>query len=468
MAGRLVVVSNRVSVPGARGAAAGGLAVGLQAALRERGGLWFGWSGAHCDEPVEKPSIVEKDKVTYALLDLSREEHRGYYAGFSNRALWPICHYRIDLASFDPHAYATYRKVNARFAAALKPLLRDDDVIWVHDYHLVPLAGELRRLGCGHRIGFFLHIPFPAAQVFATLPSHQELGHDLTEYDVVGLHTRTDVEQLTDYLTRELHAPGRGRRSPRHRHAPGPAAGLPDRDRRARGREDGGLRRGQATGQGAGSLARRPQADRRDRPARLQQGHRRAAARLRAARARRTAKHRRSATLLQISAPSREEVPEYQSMRRSIERLVGHINGRFGEHDWTPVRYLNRTYSRRSVTGFCAISKVGLVTPLRDGLNLVAEEYVAAQPEADPGVLVLSRFAGAAEYLDGALIVNPYDVAGVAKALDQALTMPLEERQERHARMMNGRAHLRHRRLAPRLSGRSGGEQASEPRRAAA
>jgi trehalose 6-phosphate synthase len=147
-------------------------------------------------------------------------------------------------------------------------------------------------------------------------------------------------------------------------------------------------------------------------------------------------KHRRSATLLQISAPSREEVPEYQSMRRSIERLVGHINGRFGEHDWTPVRYLNRTYSRRSVTGFCAISKVGLVTPLRDGLNLVAEEYVAAQPEGDPGVLVLSRFAGAAEYLDGALIVNPYDVAGVAIALDRALTMPLEERQERHARMM--------------------------------
>ena len=435
MAGRLVVVSNRVSVPGARGAAAGGLAVGLLAALRERGGLWFGWSGAHCEEPVETPSVTEKDKVTYALLDLSREEHRGYYAGFSNRALWPICHYRVDLASFDPHAYTTYRQVNARFAAALKPLLRDDDLLWIHDYHLVPLAGELRRLGCRQRMGFFLHIPFPAAQVFATLPCHQELGRDLTEYDVVGLHTRTDVEQLTDYLTRELHARDEGgdvlstgTRRVRLLACP---IGIDVREVEKMAASAEAKRQAKALGASLDGRKLIVGIDRLDYSKGIIE-------RLRAFEqlVRDDGKHRRSATLLQISAPSREEVPEYQSMRRSIERLVGHINGRFGEHDWTPVRYLNRTYSRRSVTGFCAISKVGLVTPLRDGLNLVAEEYVAAQPEGDPGVLVLSRFAGAAEYLDGALIVNPYDVAGVAIALDRALTMPLEERQERHARMM--------------------------------
>lgn len=435
MAGRLVVVSNRVSVPGPRKAAAGGLAVGLQAALRERGGLWFGWSGEHAEEPVEQPRLVEQGKVAFALLDLTREEHRGYYAGFSNRALWPVCHYRIDLASFDPHAYQTYREVNARFAAALRPLLRDDDLVWVHDYHLVPLAGELRRLGCRQRIGFFLHIPFPAAQVFATLPCHQDLGRDLAQYDLVGLHTRTDVEQLTDYLTRELRAKEEGHDllacdGRRVQLLASPIGiDLADVEKLTRSAEA----RRQAKALEASLAGRRliVGIDRLDYTKGIIE-------RLRAFEQllRDYGSQRRNVTLMQISAPSREEVPEYQSMRRSIERLVGHINGRFGEHDWVPVRYLNRTYSRRAVMGFCAISKVGLITPLRDGLNLVAEEYVAAQPEADPGVLVLSRFAGAAEYLDGALIVNPYDVAGVAKALDRALTMPLEERQERHRRML--------------------------------
>ncbi len=435
MAGRLVVVSNRVSVPGARGTAAGGLAVGLQAALRERGGLWFGWSGAHSEEPVEQPAITERDKVTYALLDLSRDEHRGYYAGFSNRALWPICHYRIDLASFDPQAYTTYRQVNARFAAALKPLLRDDDLVWIHDYHLVPLAGELRRLGCAQRMGFFLHIPFPAAQVFATLPCHQELGRDLAEYDLVGLHTRTDVDQLTDHLTRELHARNEGgdviacgKRRTRLLACP-IGIDVPEVEKFTRSAE--AKRQAKALKESLNDRKLIVGIDRLDYTKGITERLRAFEQLLREDEA-----HRRAVTLMQVSAPSREEVPEYQTMRRSIERLVGHINGRFGEHDWVPVRYLNRTYSRRTVTGFCSISTVGLVTPLRDGLNLVAEEYVAAQPEADPGVLVLSRFAGAAEYLKGALIVNPYDVAGVAKALDQGLTMPLEERQERHRSML--------------------------------
>jgi trehalose 6-phosphate synthase len=442
--GRLVVVSNRVSVPAARGAAAaGGLAVGLRAALRERGGLWFGWSGAHGDEEAaSEPRLVEQGNVAYALLDLSREEYRGYYAGFANRALWPLCHYRVDLASFEPENYATYRRVNRRFAEALEPLLRPDDLVWVHDYHLIPLATELRALGCRQRLGFFLHIPFPAAQVFATLPCHDELGRDLAGYDVLGFHTRTDVRQFADHQTRELGAKlvegggeegvlsGEGGR--RYRAIACPiGVDVAEVERLGRSaearRQAAGLREGLHGGKlvvgvdrldytkGIPQRLRAFEAMLRDRPEYAKD---------------------RSVTFLQISAPSREEVPEYQTLRRSIERLAGHINGRFGDHDWTPLRYVNKTYNRRALAGFFALSSACLLTPLRDGLNLVAEEYVVVQDPADPGVLVLSRFAGAAEVLDGALNVNPHDVAGTAAALARALDMPLAERQERHVALM--------------------------------
>jgi trehalose 6-phosphate synthase len=437
--GRLVVVSNRVSVPSARGgASAGGLAVGLQAALRERGGLWFGWSGEHGEEASDGPKLVEQGNVTYALLDLTKDEHKGYYANFANRALWPICHYRTDLASFDPAAYATYREVNRRFARALRPLLREDDVVWVHDYHLIPLAGELRALGCGQRLGFFLHIPFPAAQVFATLPCHAGLGRDLAQYDLAGFHSCGDVQQFTDYMTRELGAEAEGeglqtlRLGERRLRTLACPIGVDAREVEKLAASAEAKRQAEGLERSLQGRKLVMGVDRLDYTKGIPE-------RLRAFEhlLRERPEHRRAVTMMQISAPSREEVPEYTSMRRSIERLAGHINGRFGEHDWMPLRYINRAYNRKALAGFFAISKVGLVTPLRDGLNLVAEEYVVAQPEDDPGVLVLSRFAGAAELLaGGALIVNPYDIAGMAEAYDRALTMPPKERRERRARMM--------------------------------
>lgn len=440
---RLVVVSNRVSVPSGRaGPAAGGLAVGIQAALKERGGLWFGWSGEHSqDAATAAPRLVERGNVAYALLDLSREEHRGYYAGFSNRALWPLCHYRTDLASFEPEDYATYRRVNRRFAEALKPLLRPDDLVWVHDYHLIPLATELRDLGCGQRLGFFLHIPFPAAQVFATLPCHDELGRDLARYDVVGFHTRTDVRQFTDHQTRELGArllaegdtESALAAEGRHLEAIACPIGVDVAEVERLGRSAEARR--QAAGLKEGLRGRKliVGVDRLDYTKGIPQRLRAFEAMLRD---RPEFVKERSVTFLQISAPSREEVPEYQSLRRSIERLAGHVNGRFGDHDWVPLRYVNKTYGRKALAGFFALSSACLLTPLRDGLNLVAEEYVVVQDSADPGVLVLSRFAGATEVLDGALAVNPYDVHGTAARIAQALAMPLAERQERHAALM--------------------------------
>jgi trehalose 6-phosphate synthase len=432
MPGRLVVVSNRVSVPSARGAA-GGLAVGLKAALRERGGLWFGWSGEHGEQ--EEPRLIEQGKITYALLDLTDREYEGYYAGFANRALWPICHYRIDLASFDADDYATYKRVNERFAKALLPLLRPEDRIWVHDYHLLPLGAALRRQGARQRLGFFLHIPFPAAQVFATLPCHEELGRALCEYDVIGLHGRTDAEQCADYLVRELRADPLG--GNRYRYGTREfelltcPIGIEPKEVVKLLRSAEGKRQAQALESALGSRKLIIGADRLDYTKGIPQ-------RLRAFEQLlvQHESHRRQVALMQISAPSREEVPEYQNMRRSIERLVGHINGRFGEHDWVPVRYMNRTYSRGVLANFLARAQIGLITPLRDGLNLVAEEFVVTQPEDNPGVLVLSRFAGAAELLEGALIVNPYDTGGMAAALNRALLMPREERQDRYRTML--------------------------------
>ena len=435
MAGRLVVVSNRVSVPKGRGASAGGLAVGVRAALRERGGLWFGWSGETAAEPSPEPRTIEDGRVTYALIDLTPQERHDYYAGFANRTLWPLFHYRVDLTTYDLGWLDTYRAVNRRFAEILGPLLEPDDLVWVQDFHLIPLAAELRRLGHRNRLGFFLHVPFPAAQVFAALPCHAELALGMCAYDVVGFHTPVDVEQFSDYVTRELGGSARGDGhlvvGDKKFQALGTPIGIDVREVERLRDSAEGRRQGAGLVDSVGSRKLIVGVDRLDYskgiPERLRayemllQEH---------------PNHRREVVCLQISAPSREDVQEYRDLRRGIERLAGHIIGRFSEADWVPLRYVNRTYSRRAVVGFFATSRVGLVTPLRDGLNLVAQEYVAAQPVDDPGVLVLSRFAGAAAFLKGALIVNPYDVPGTAAAIDQALTMPKAQRRERHAALM--------------------------------
>jgi len=435
---RLVVVSNRVTqIAKGKAASAGGLAVGVHAALAELGGLWFGWSGAVTAAPAGPPRRSHSGRIDYLLTDLSEEEHAGYYAGFANRTLWPLCHYRPDLVRYEHAWWATYRAVSRRFAEALAPLLEDGDLVWVHDYHLIPLGHELRQLGVKARIGFFLHIPFPAAQMLVVMPWHRQLVQDLCAYDVLGFQTPSDVQQLKDYVAREL----------------GGEVDAPER-MRALGRtvEVLACPIGIDVAEMA-SLAAGPEA----------QTH---ATRMRAALRRRTLmmgvdrldyskglperlraydtllrehpEQRGAVTLLQISAPSREEVPEYVSLRAEVEQLAGSINGRYGDPDWVPLRYINRAYPRRALAGFYRLARVGFLTPMRDGLNLVALEFVAAQDEADPGVLVLSRFAGAASILDaaGALIINPSDVVDTAGALHRALGMSREERTDRWRGMM--------------------------------
>ncbi|QOT76980.1 alpha,alpha-trehalose-phosphate synthase (UDP-forming) [Cupriavidus basilensis] len=437
--GRLVAVSNRVADP--RNVAAGGLAVALGEALKATGGMWFGWSGkiveaAQGGTPGEgELHIQQAGNVTLATVDLCREDHDAYYQGYSNGVLWPVFHYRIDLADFDSGYLNIYRRVNQLFARKLAPLLRPDDVIWIHDYHLIPLASELRAMGCGQRMGFFLHIPLPPPLILAAIPQHEWLMRALFAYDLVGFQSQLDLEHFSRYVQSEAQAEPMGEYRFRAFHRTVRAQAFPigiDVDEFAalgqceESRETYEMMRGQYS-----SRRLLLGIDRLDYSKGLPQ-------RLKAVRTlmAQYPENRRSATLIQIAAPSRETVDAYADLRRELEGLSGAINGEYGELDWMPVRYIHRTTARRRLPGLCRACRVALVTPLRDGMNLVAKEFVAAQDPDDPGVLVLSRFAGAAEQLREALLVNPYDINATAQAIQQALHMPLAERQSRHQKLL--------------------------------
>ena len=432
---RLVIVSNRTAAPRDRNARAGGLAVALREALQRRGGVWFGWSGDVSDAPSDQAKVQDVGNIRFATMDLLPDDHDAFYNQFANGTLWPLCHYRLGLFEFRRVGFEGYLRVNRLFAERLAPLLRPDDIIWVHDYHFFSLGAELRDLGVRNPIGFFLHIPFPAPEVLTVLPRHRRLLSNICAYDLVGLQTDLDVLAFRNMLVREVggtvdddgrfHAFGQR----------GTVAAFPvgiDTDGFARLAEAGvgGLDASRLRD----SLAGRKMVIGVDRldyskglPQRLEafemmlQTHE---------------QHRRKVTFMQIAPISRGEVEQYRTLRRDLEGRVGHINGRFAEFDWAPVRYLNKAFPRQTLAGFYRAAAVGLVTPLRDGMNLVAKEYVAAQNGDDPGVLVLSRFAGAARELPQALIVNPFDVEEVADAIDQALVMPQHERQARWSEMM--------------------------------
>jgi trehalose 6-phosphate synthase len=436
---RLVVVSNRVADP--RRTAAGGLAVAVGEALTTTGGLWFGWSGNVIEggqggaAGEGKVHLQRAGNVTLATVDICREDHDTYYRGYANGVLWPVFHYRLDLADFDAGYIEGYRRVNRMFAHKLAPMLQADDVIWVHDYHLIPLAAELRAMGCQQRIGFFLHIPLPPPLILAAIPSHEWLMRALFAYDLVGLQSQADLNHLARYLVTEANA---------ERVSEDTFAAF-NRQLRA-GAFPIGCDVDEFAELTTGAEARETLAMMREQYAkrRLLVGVDRLdyskgiPQRVRAFRRllERYPENRMSATLIQVAAPSRDEVDAYGDIRRELEGLCGAINGDFGELDWMPIRYIHRTVARRRLPGLYRASRVGLVTPLRDGMNLVAKEFVVAQDPDDPGVLVLSRFAGAAEQLSDALLVNPYDTQATADAIQQALHMPLEERMQRHRRLL--------------------------------
>lgn len=430
---RIVCVSNRIALP-RRAAAPGGLAVGVLAALRERGGVWFGWSGETSEDT--SVSSFERDGVTYATTDLTPEQYDRHYKGFCNTTLWPLFHYLTDHFRFDDSWHSGYLAVNRAFAERLASRLAPGDLIWIHDYHLVPMARMLRELGVANPIGFFLHIPFPHIEVLRLLPTGAEIIRDLAAYDVVGFQTDADARSFASGVESVFGDDAQ---------IDGAVMRIGERDIAYGsfpiGVDVDGVVREASGAQGtepvrrmiAGLLGRRLMigVDRLDYSKGLVE---RFVAYQRFLE--RHSEHRGALTYLQIAPLSRDDIHAYAEIRRALEQATGRTNGRFADTDWTPIRYLNRNFPHATLMGFLRAAQVGLVTPLRDGMNLVAKEFVAAQDPSDPGALVLSSLAGAANELVGAVIVNPYDLQGVANAIESALSMPLAERRERHAQMM--------------------------------
>ena len=432
---RVFIISNRVAVPNpARAVHAGGLEVALRATLKRRQCVWLGWSGDVKPAGEAGTETIENAGNTYIVTDLSEEDYQEYYNGFANRVLWPILHYRIDLAEFSRRDLTGYLRVNEHFAEELDKVLKPDDVVWVHDYHLIPLAKALRARGRDNRIGFFLHIPFPPPEFLTAMPNHERLIPSLCEYDLVGFQTDDDAANFARYLAKECGMPAHIQRGTRT----GPRAmrigtfpvGVETQEFNRIARK---AVRSPFVQRVIGSVSGKMMigVDRLDYskglPLRLEAFESFLV---------NNPQFRGNVTWLQITPKSRSTIQEYAEMEREIEASAGRINGTYGDVSWTPVRYTNRAYSRTVLSGLYRSARVGLVTPLRDGMNLVCKEYVAAQDAEDPGVLILSRFAGAAAEFGAALLVNPYDPETVGAAIARAFVMPRDERIARHRQLM--------------------------------
>jgi trehalose 6-phosphate synthase len=433
---RLVAVSNRISVP-KRGAVPGGLAVGLLAAMQARRGLWFGWDGESVETASEDPAVVRKDGITFASIDFDQAEYKDFYLGFCNGTLWPLFHYFVDGFRYNDLQYEAYQRMNQRFARMLQPLLEPDDLIWVHDYHLLPLAQRLREAGLRQPIGLFLHIPFPNIEVLRVLPVYGELLQAMLAYDVLGFQTETDRDAFrgavgyvwgTQALADDESVTVGGRRVLTGVFPIGVDVDAIQREATESLTTDSVKR------MLAGLLGRRLMigVDRLDYSKGLVERFRAYERFLET-----HPENQNRVSFLQIAPLSRSDVRAYAEIRRDLEQTTGRTNGRFADTDWTPIRYLNRNFPHDVLMGFMRSAQVGIVTPGRDGMNLVAKEFVAAQDPADPGVLILSTLAGAARELGSAVMVNPYDTRGMAHAIQQAFNMPLAERRERHQAMLD-------------------------------
>ena len=444
--GRLIVVSNRLPFAFQRTAdgrwraepGSGGLVTALLPVLRHRGGTWIGWSGA-AGEPKELAAALAAAGADagYRLVGvpLTDEELHNFYLGFSNEIVWPLFHDLPSLCNFDPAYWHTYCRVNRKYAMAVRAESAPGDFIWVHDYHLMSVAGELRRLGARSRTGFFLHIPFPSPDIFIKLPWRRIVLQALLQYDLLGFQTARDRRNFIaclHALLPEVHVEGRWIRTAGRSVRVGSFPISID--------YNAFMRQAAST-----SVAGRAQElhrllpnrelilgiDRLDYtkgiPLRLQAFQ---------AMLERYPELQGRVSFMQVVVPSREDIPEYHRLRTEIEQLAGKINGAFARPGgWVPVWYEYRSLSRLELLAYYRAADIALLTPLKDGMNLVAKEYCACSIEEDC-VLVLSEFAGAASQLSrGAVMVNPYDIEGVAEAIRAAHRMPPQERQARMRRM---------------------------------
>ncbi|MFL9500121.1 alpha,alpha-trehalose-phosphate synthase (UDP-forming) [Rhodopseudomonas palustris] len=432
----LVVVSNRVARASGNEPMTGGLAAALLPVVEKSGAIWVGSSGRVRDGVHREPfaEIEPLGTGALAMLDLPAAHYGGYYEGFANSALWPALHSRPDLIRVSHDDYRSYREVNAFMARALLRFRKPDAAFWIQDYHFLALGAELRQLGVQHPIGFFLHTPWPSRATIGCVPHHRELIEAMLAYDLIGFQTEEDRGNFLGYVASELGlkvtggvvttAHGTTRcdvfaisiDADAFATQAQKAMTHPEVSRLRKSLHGEKLVIGVDRLDYSKGLINRVKAFDKmlsDRPA-LQ----------------------RAVSLLQIATPSRGTIEAYGNLQGDLAKLVSDVNGRLGEVDWTPIRYLNKGYRQSVLAGLYRSAHVGLVTPLQDGMNLVAKEYVAAQNPIDPGVLVLSKFAGAANELDTALQVNPHDIDGMSRVIATALAMPLTERRLRWEAMM--------------------------------
>lgn len=422
--GSLVIASNRLPFTfrkGPRGVerqpSSGGLVSALEPVLRKRGGAWIGWPGA----PVVDVPEAADDPYRVIPVPLSRTEEQRYYHGLSNGALWPLFHSLPGRAAFDPRNWNVYSAVNGRFAQALIRESRPGELLWVHDYHLMLVPELVRRARPELRTLFFLHVPFPSYDIFTLMPRHEELLRGVLGSRAIGLHIPAYVTNFLDCAERCLGAQvdrdsGLIEFEGREIRVGAFPIGIDWADFEAKAMAAPPTRRAERFIIGADRLDYTKGIPQRvEAIERLLECY---------------PQYRENVTLLQVAVPSRAQVSEYRALKCEIDEVVGRVNGRFATSEWSPIHYLYRSLDHRKLAALYRDSDVALVTPLRDGMNLVAKEFVACQVE-DPGVLVLSRQAGAADSMREALLVNPYDVEGTAQALHRALDMPRAERQQR-------------------------------------
>lgn len=423
---RLVIFSNRVP---ADGPPSGGLVVALKSTMDSRGGLWIGTEPGDEEPPdtlIPKPG-ESFDRLT---MPLSQAEYEDYYLGYANSVLWPMLHGRVDLLDVSSGQRAAYEAVNRRLARLAHRHLRTTDILWIHDYHLIPLAAALRDLGVTNPIGFFLHTPFPDAGSVQALSHSDSFLRWFAAYDLVGLQTSRDVARFLDTFRSAGAAQLISGRCIRWRDEMIRVGSFPigiDAEGFRDMAEEAirtqtpplsphrlmiGVDRLDYT-KGIPNRLRGLQAYLRDHPAEEDR-----------------------IAFVQIAPPTREDVGAYMDVRRELEQLSGEVNGEFSDIGYVPVQYIHRAVPRSAISGLLRRADIALITPLNDGMNLVAKEFVAAQSPDDPGVLVLSKFAGAAEQLEsGAVLINPHDPASVADGIRKAAKMPVQERRKRHEQM---------------------------------
>ena len=444
---RLVVVSNRLPLVLTRGPdgswrarqGQGGLVTALAPVLRDRGGLWIGWPGATEDSALATVRSMPADETGYTIepVALTDEELDRYYRGFSNEILWPLFHDMPGRCNFDPGYWPTYQQVNRKFAETVARCTTEHNYVWVQDYHLMLVADELRRAGVSRTVGFFLHIPFPPVDIFVKMPWRFQVLEALLRFDLVGFQTRRDMRNFvacvralmpglpmtTRYRAGEVTLDGHTA------HVGAFPIGIDYRKfvEAARSKEvaDRAWFIHEALPDHKVILG----VDRLDYTKGIP--HRIDAFALALER---HPEMRRRVVLVQVVVPSREDMPEYAELRTRIERRISRVNGRFTESGWAPIQYIYRSLSMLDLLAYYRTSEIALVTPLKDGMNLVAKEFCACSLEQ--GVLVLSEFAGAAAQLQkGALLVNPFDVEGTADAIHRAFTMEPQQRRERMRRL---------------------------------